>query len=70
MKDVSMIGVTCNTCGERCAVMVPSKGYLSWALGGELIQNAMPDLPKEVRELLISKTCGLCWDKMFGGMEE
>jgi len=32
---------------------------------GELAQNVYPNLNREERELLISGTCGNCWDKMF-----
>lgn len=33
---------------------------------GTLIQDAMPYLSDGEREILISKTCGECWDAMFG----
>ena len=36
---------------------------------GELIQNAMPYLSADEREVLISGTCGPCFDRMFGGEE-
>jgi hypothetical protein len=32
---------------------------------GELTQNVYPNLNREERELLISGTCGNCWNKMF-----
>lgn len=32
---------------------------------GTLIQRAMPNLSADQRELLISHTCGKCWDRMF-----
>jgi len=32
---------------------------------GELIQNVMPYLNEDERELLISGTCGKCFDKIF-----
>ena len=42
--------------------------YTSWE-NGELIQNAMPYLSADERELLISGTCGTCFDNMFGSEE-
>jgi len=33
---------------------------------GELIQNAMPYLDADQREMFISGTCPKCWDKMSG----
>ena len=32
----------------------------------ELIQNAFPYLTPDERELIISRICGKCFDKMFG----
>jgi len=37
---------------------------------GELIQNALPELSEDYRELLITNTCGECFDKMFEDDEE
>lgn len=39
--------------------------YLKW-VNGDLIQNAMPYVSLDNRELLISGTCGTCFDKLFG----
>jgi hypothetical protein len=41
----------------------------SWQ-GGELIQNAFPDMTMGDRELLISGTHAACWDKLFPREEE
>jgi hypothetical protein len=38
--------------------------YLAWC-EGKLIQKAMPELTKDERELLISGTCGPCFDRLF-----
>ena len=32
---------------------------------GELIQEALPELSADQRELLISGTCPKCWDELF-----
>lgn len=36
---------------------------------GKHIQDAMPYLNADEREILISGTCGKCFDEMFGGDE-
>ena len=66
MEKVTVLTV-CPICGEYNFVdNVPLDGYNDW-LNGELIQNAMPDLSPEEREMLISGVCPECWQKMMGG---
>ena len=55
----------CRTCGETKTLLVCITDYADWQLG-KYIQDAMPYLSADERELLISKTCGTCFDKMFG----
>ena len=59
---------TCLKCGRWFKLPVTKEQFERWR-SGELIQNAMPDLPKEDRELLVSGTCGKCWKEMFGEPE-
>ena len=58
------IAVMCNVCNESHIVRVKSKDYDRFSIG-ELIQNASPYLTPNERELLISGTCGKCFDEMF-----
>lgn len=58
------ISVDCTFCKEEQEVVVDAKGYEKHK-NGELIQNAMPNLSPEKRELLISGICPKCWDNMF-----
>jgi hypothetical protein len=55
----------CMQCDRRYELAVSEQQLRRWQ-AGELIQNAMPDLPPRDRELLISGTCDRCWRKMFG----
>ena len=48
---------------------VESADYKNWQEGA-LIQDALPYLTTDQRELLISATCGTCWDDMFGEEDE
>jgi RNase P subunit RPR2 len=70
-SDNSMdLVVTCHNCGDTHCVNVNAEKYFQWKEGGVLIQNAFPDMSADNRELLISMTCGKCWDEMFGGFED
>jgi len=66
-KNVKMkISVTCRICKEVHRIEIDSyKDYLRWKQG-ELIQNVMPYLSVNDRELLISRTCDTCFHNMFG----
>ena len=41
------------------------KEYVAWKYTRALIQDALPRVPKEERELLISGYCDDCWKKLF-----
>jgi translation initiation factor RLI1 len=55
-------------CKQIYTVEVSRSGFRNWQ-GGMLIQKALPELNADQRELLISQTCGSCWEKLFGGEE-
>ena len=54
----------CGVCSTDSIVEVPLEGLLRWQRG-ELIQNALPTLSDDERELLISGTHRQCWDGLF-----
>ena len=56
-------------CGDRQTVLVKKTDLRAWK-NGEYIQNAMPYLNVDERELLISGTCGPCFDNMFPDEDE
>lgn len=56
----------CRCCGKDHAIKMNADDFLKWKEGGELIQNAMPYLSVDDRELLISGTCKEGWARMFG----
>ncbi len=58
--------MTCPFCGKQHSVEVDFDGYCAW-MGGELIQNALPELSPTEREQLISDLCPTCQEKIFGG---
>lgn len=56
---------TCFNCGKQGSVVVSGEGYLKWTAGA-FVQEAFPELDKEMREQLISGTHPTCWVAMFG----
>jgi hypothetical protein len=59
----------CEMCTRKFKITAGRAGFIAWRKG-ELIQKALPELPKEDRELLVSGTCSSCFDKLFAGEEE
>ena len=56
--------VQCKMCKQMFDLPVTQKQFEDWK-SGTLIQRAMPNLKPDQRELLISGTCGKCWDRLF-----
>jgi len=57
--------VGCNYCNQKFVLDATDEQFAAWDTG-ELIQDAMPNLSADDRELLISGTCNECWARMFG----
>ncbi len=57
--------IFCMRCDREYLLPVDEEQLRRWE-SGELIQNAMPNLPAPDRELFISGTCGVCWRELFG----
>jgi len=62
--NVNIFGL-CVFSDEHYSVVVPSEGFNKW-LNGELIQKAMPEVPAEKREFLISGISPSGWNSTFG----
>ena len=58
------VEVPCGDCGKNKSFIVNDADLIAWH-EGKHIQDAMPYLTAEQREMLISDTCQECWDKMF-----
>ncbi len=63
--EVAVVKGVCPFCGEVWEVYVPAAGLKKW-MDGACIQNAMPDVPAETREFLLSGMCRDCQNKIFG----
>lgn len=57
--------VGCQKCMGQFEIRGEDRDFIRWE-EGELIQDALPYLSADERELLISGICGGCFDKMFG----
>ena len=62
--DIRTVLVGCKMCGYLHAIQLSYSGEAAWRAGG-LIQDALPELTADERELLLSRTCGKCWDALF-----
>jgi hypothetical protein len=63
METIEVTTPRCIVCGQASQVTVVKEAYLLWRQG-ELIQRAMPEMPVETRELLITGTHPACWDRL------
>jgi hypothetical protein len=63
------VTISCTGCDRKFEVPVTQEQIIQWRAGA-LIQRVMPELSPDQRELLMSQTCGECWDAMFVDEEE
>lgn len=63
-NEIFDLMITCPFCGRAKAVEVPVVGYRRWKCG-ELIQDALSELNKTDREMLLSGLCPDCQNKIF-----
>jgi hypothetical protein len=68
-KNLISFEIRCRVCDTKHVVMVTDVDVADWQ-GGKFIQDAFPYLTVDERELIMSQTCGSCWDKRFPEMEE
>jgi hypothetical protein len=65
-KDgIAQIYTHCKVCHAQFVIHAHEDGYKQWANGKARIQDAMPQLNEDNRELLISNVCGECWEKVM-----
>lgn len=56
--------VICQTCFTRYEFEIDPEDYYAFR-NGKFAQEAFPYLTADQRELLVSQTCGPCFDRMF-----
>lgn len=71
MSDNLLItrSITCGMCKTVYTFRVRAKGLIDW-MAGALIQDALPELSPEHRELLKTQICGPCFKKLFNKADE
>lgn len=55
----------CQWCPTQIEAPVNLEHLENWRKG-TMIQDAMPELSADIREMFISGTCPQCWEDMFG----
>jgi len=57
----------CPVCGNRSVLHdVDALGYIRWTEMGHNIQDALPGLDADQRELLMTGTHAHCWERLWG----
>ena len=64
------ITTQCDMCAANYVIFLKQNDYKKWLSEKGYIQDLMPYLSSSERELLISHTCGDCFDKMFPSYED
>ena len=59
-----VLEIQCRKCGRLVDVFVNMDDFYAWQ-DGKLIQDALPYLTPDEREIIMSNICGPCFDKMF-----
>ena len=65
ISDAVTVIVGCIKCADPQHITVGQADLDAWQSGTN-IQNAMPYLSADDREILISGICGECFDKIYG----
>ena len=57
----------CPMCGKETTIAnVDADNYYRWKFKGDIhIQDALPDLNNDEREVLMTGTCKECWDALW-----
>ena len=64
-REMVGINVRCWKCESVITIQAALEDIQAWQ-DGTMVKDAMPYLNAGERELLISRTCDPCFDKMFG----
>jgi len=65
-----LVPITCWKCKLVHNLIVNPLDYAKYHHRNGYVQNLFPYLTRNERELLVSKTCGVCFDDMFEEEED
>lgn len=69
-EKILSLAVKCRTCGEYIYLSVREQDYNEWVGDNPRhVQDVFPYLNASEREMLITQTCGDCWNKMFRSID-
>ncbi len=69
VKPSETFVVPCAICEVEQTIIVSEEGLDKYREGAA-VQDCFPEMSADHREMLISRTCGKCWKKMFTFEEE
>lgn len=61
--------IACESCQKQYTMMYNRQDMVDWLSGSLFIQDAMPYLSDNERELLLSGICGECFEKLFPSID-
>lgn len=64
-KPMYMLTLYCRECGREVSFPITPEEREGLTKPNRVIQNILPHHTAAQREMIISRTCGDCWDKMF-----
>ena len=70
MMNLMTVARRCPFCQKVTSVAVDPEGYVLWARGGACVQDALPEVSAEDREVLISGLCLRCQADFFEDEDE
>ena len=62
--------IPCRKFGEVFIIKVTKLELNNYSYGAKSIQFCFPNLSADECELIKTRTCGSCWDKMFGEIND
>lgn len=68
--DSKTVEIECYRCQEAKKIEVGELGLKRLMSDSMLIQDALPEVPKELREMFLSGICPSCFAKVFGCADE
>jgi len=57
--------IVCKLCGSDHRIFLNQRDFDTWQDGNGYIQEVLHYLTASERELLISGTCNICWQRMY-----
>lgn len=68
-KDFT-VSIECRICKKDFDINCEEKDYSDWKSGKGYIQDLLNYLSASDRELILSETCGNCFDQLFPSEED